>query len=464
LACGDRPESREGPNLYLAGLESTMKPPITGDSDRHPRAMILTIGVPADPRQDIVEALMAEVEASRPEEVVLIASGESHKNAKRMVRLMEESAAASGAGDRSPGEGETKPPAGRIVRLESAHDLEEAFLEANRAIERLIEKGIAPEEVAINFTSGTKMMSAGAVLSAVFNRCMQLRYVVGAEAGSKNRRVIRTHPGAVFALQDIRRARSLAMELRFKSAIDLLHGVDDSLLAASDRNLLAALIRVAEAYDAWQHFHPERFLEAYPGIDLSHPLLEPFVLKDGQLDEVRRLAEEMQNGEMGPYLLTDLFNNGLRQLEAGEPDDALIRLYRALELLAQWILLRDHGIDTNDVEVRRIPPRDRVGFEALRSLEDGLVKIGLRKAYDLLIILDTGVGRRFTESEPMKTFLQQRTRSILAHGIKPIDIPDPVEVFHAAAELIEVELSPFSDRCLQLQFPWIGVASKPRLD
>lgn len=421
-----------------------MKLQTSPDTGRRPRAMILTVGVPADPRQDIVEALVAEVEAGGPEEVVLIASGESYKNARRMVGLL--------AGEGASGNG----PASRIVRLESAHDLEEAFLEVNRAIERLIEKGIAPEDVAINFTSGTKMMSAGAVLSAVFNRCMQLRYVVGAEAGSKNRRVIRTHPGAVFALQDIRRARSLAMELRFKSAIDVLRGVDDSLLGDADRTLQTSLIRVAGAYDAWHHFHPERFLEIYPQIDLANPLLEPLRLREGQLDEVRRLAEEMQRGEMGPFLLTDLFNNGLRQLAAGEPEDALIRLYRALELLAQWILMRDHGIDTNDVEVRRIPPRDRVGFEALRSLEDGLVKIGLRKAYDLLIILDTAVGRRFMDSAPMKNFLQERTRSILAHGIRPIEIPEPGELFRAAAELIEVELEDFSERCRALQFPWIA--------
>lgn len=420
-----------------------MKLQPTPDTGRRPRAMILTIGVPADPRQDIVEALVAEVEAGRPEEVVLIASAESYRNAKRMAGLLaDEGAEGNGA-------------ASRIVRLESAHDLEEAFLEANRAIERLIEKGIAPEDVAINFTSGTKMMSAGAVLSAVFNRCMQLRYVVGAEAGSKTRRVIQTHPGAVFALQDIRRARSLAMELRFKSAIDLLRGVDDSLLGEGDRKLQAALIRLSEAYDAWHHFHPERFLEIYSSMEPANPLLEPLALRGGQLEAVQRLADEMKKGEMGPCLLTDLFNNGLRQLAAGEAEDALIRLYRALELLAQWILMRDHGIDTNDVEVRRIPPRDRVGFEALRSLEDGLVKIGLRKAYDLLIILDTTVGRRFMESAPMKNFLQERTRSILAHGIQPIEIPEPGELFHAAAELIEVELEDFGERRRALQFPWI---------
>lgn len=428
-----------------------MKPETPDPPGRRPRAMIITVGIPADPRLDILEPLAAEIEAGRPEEVVLIASGESARNAQRLAGLI---AAADGAGGAAGGNDRT-----RVVRLESAHDLEEAFLAANRAIERLAERGIAPEDVAINFTSGTKMMSAGAVLSAVFNRCMQLRYIVGAEAGSKNRRVIRTHPGAVFALQDILRARSLALELRFRSAIALLDGLDDSLLTEGDRALRASLQRVAEAYDAWHHFHPERFLEIYPGIDLTHSLLETFVLDDRRKGEVAQLAEEMQRGEMGPHLLIDLYNNGLRQLEAGEADDALIRLYRALELLAQWILRRDHGIDTNDVEVRRIPPRDRVGFEALRSLDDGLVKIGLRKAWDLLIILDTAVGRRYTASEPMKQFLSQRTSSILAHGIKPIDLPDPRGLFRSAAELIEVEIADFPERCRLLQFPWIGRAA-----
>jgi CRISPR-associated protein (TIGR02710 family) len=408
---------------------------------RQPRALIVTVGVPADPRQDIVEALVAEVEASRPEEVVLIASGESIKNAKRLSGLIE---------------GGTTGSAPSVVRLESAHDLEEAFLVANRAIESLIERGIAPEDVAINFTSGTKMMSAGAVLSAVFNRCMQLRYVVGAEAGSKNRRVIRTHPGAVFALQDIRRARSLAMELRFKSAMAVLEGVDDSLLADSDRRIQSSLIRIAEAFDDWHHFRPARFLELYPGIDFGHSLLEAFEMSAERLAAVERLAAEMLQGTPGPHLLTDLYNNGLRQLEAGETDDALIRLYRALELLAQWILVRDHGIDTNDVETRRIPPRDRVAFEALRSLDDGLVKIGLRKAYDLLIILDTAVGRRYVESEAMKQFLSQRTSSILVHGLTPAGVVDPSELFRDAAELIKVELPDFDAMSRSLQFPWIG--------
>lgn len=421
---------------------------------RRPRAMILTIGVPADPRQDIVDALVSEVEAERPERIVLIASSESLRNAKRLAGLIAGDGAEAAPVDASGGaDGRVT-----IVRLESAHDLEEAFLQANRAIEGLIEKGIEPEDVAINFTSGTKMMSAGAVLSAVFNRCMQMRYIVGAESGSRNRRVIRTEPSAVFALQDIARARNLAMELRFKSAIAVLQGVDDSLLTASERDLRRALIRVTGAYDHWHHFHPEKFLELYPGIAFGHPLLEEFQLGADRLEALRALAAGMQRRELGPHLIVDLYNNGLRQLRAGEPDDALIRLYRALEMLAQWILLRDFGIDTNDVETRRIPPRDRVGFEALRSLDDGLVKIGLRKAFDLLIILDTAVGRRFTESEPMKRFLAQRTSSILAHGLAPMDNENPDLLFRAGADLIKVELADFDAMSRSLQFPWIAPA------
>ena len=87
-----------------------------------------------------------------------------------------------------------EPDRCEIVRLESANDLEETFRKVNAAINHLHERGIRPAEIAINFTSGTKMMGSGAVLSAVFNRCMELRYLTGAQAGARRRTVIKTHP------------------------------------------------------------------------------------------------------------------------------------------------------------------------------------------------------------------------------------------------------------------------------
>lgn len=259
-------------------VQSTQSEPLADseiEPDPKPRALVVTVGVPSDPRLDLAEALATEIRAIKPEQLVLIASKESRKNAERLAELV-------GFEDRDC-----------IVQLDSAHDLEEAFLRVNRAIESIQGQGIDHEEIAVNFTSGTKMMSAGAVLSGVIKRCMELRYVVGAESGSKKRRIIRKHPGAIFALQDVRRARNLARAMRFKSAQDILRGIDNSLLEEADRSNQENLLLVCEAYDNWQHFRPARFLAIYAEVEFGPSTLDLFEMTDERLSMVRDLAAEM---------------------------------------------------------------------------------------------------------------------------------------------------------------------------
>jgi hypothetical protein len=146
----------------------------------------------------------------------------------------------------------------------------------------------------------------------------------------------------------------------------------------------------------------------------------------------------------------------MRRLLLGATEDALARLYRALEMLAQWVLDRDHGVDTNDVDTRRIPPRDRVSFDALRSIEDGLVKIGLRKCYELLIILKTPVGEAFAADPVMRQFLEKRSETILAHGMQPAEPDEASRFMQHAPPLFRIEIPDFEQRAHLLQFPWLS--------
>lgn len=403
-----------------------------------PRALIVTVGVPADPRVDLARALVDDIARLRPERLILVASAESHANAERLAGLLA-----------------FEPDKCEIVRLESAHDLEETFRKVNAAINHLHERGIRPAEIAINFTSGTKMMGSGAVLSAVFNRCMELRYLTGAEAGARRRTVIKTHPSAVFAYQDLLRGMNLIRELQFGPAASLLRNIDDSLLTGPGRHLRLQLMATAEAYGHREAFHPGRFLAAYERIEFGAAALEPFAMSEPQLGAVRRLAAEVQRGATGRDVLTELYNDGLRRLHYGAPDDAVIRLYRAMEFLAQWVLLRDFEIDSNDVDTRRIPPRDRVSYEATRSIEDGTVRLGLRKSFDLLVVLKTRVGMDYRKSASLREFLARRSTSILAHGLAPTDLADARTYFAAARQLFEVEIEKLTELCGLLQFPWI---------
>lgn len=411
--------------------------------EQKPKAIIMTVGLPGSEGGDVLDALQLDLNALRPETLALIASAQSVPNAQRMI-------------ERSGLDAEHC----EIVTLSGAHDLDEVFRATNALIQRLVARGYAPDQIAINYTSGTKVMGSGAVLSAVFNRIRELRYITGLasvrEGPERARhRLLTTKPGAVFAFQDLLAAHSMLLDLRFRSAHAALSAVEEDLLTPDERKLCTALSLLTRAYGEWDNFHPDRFLGFYSEIIFGQEMLEPFRLREGQLEAVRKVAEEMENVRPGPYIITDLFNNAGRRLALGRTEDALERLYRALEMMAQWVLLRDFKIDTNSVDTRRIPPRDRVRYEALRSMEDGQVRIGFHKAYELLGIYGSALGLAFSADPVMRNFLESRAESILGHGLHPASRDYAQGVLDHVRELIKIEIADLDEVERLLQFPWL---------
>jgi hypothetical protein len=407
------------------------------------KALIMTVGLPGDQGGDVLDALELDLAALKPARLILIASGQSLANARRMQER-------SGLG----------PDACQVINLASAHDMDEVFRQVNRAVRDLIDHGFSPDQIAINYTSGTKVMGAGAVLSAVYNKIRELRYITGLgavrESDRARRRVLVTQPAAAFAYQDLLESVQMMTDLRFQSARRTLERIDDAFLSPEDQSLHARLSVLSTAYDDWDNFYPDRFFDLYRTGDFSAPLLRPFRLEPSQMEAIAALVEERAQRQPGPGIIADLYNNAARRLLVGRPEDAFTRIYRALESLAQWILLRDCGIDTNDVDTRKIPPRDRVGYEALRSLDDGMVKIGLRKAFELLVILDTPVGRNFKGDAVIGSLLEKRSASILAHGYVPADAPMAEQFLAHAAALFRSEIPDFDALSRRLQFPWLN--------
>ncbi len=407
------------------------------------KALIMTIGLPGDQGGDVLDALILDLRAVEPEYLALIASTQSLPNARRMI-------------------GRTGLDQGRseIVELENATNLDEIFLKINLLIRRLAMKGYNSEQIAINYTAGTKVMGSGTVLSAVYNRIHELRYITGMNAiGEGNRmprhRILSTRPGAVFSYQELLRGRRMMLEGHFRTAHDTLERLDTELLTRQDHELFRSLKRLSLAYEAWDNFDPVRFRDLYATVQFVHEDLKSFRLPDRRFEAVKNLIGELRRGQPGPYTIADVLNNAHRRVDLGRISDAVSRMYRALEMFAQWILGRDYGIDTNQVDTRRIPPRDRVSFEALRSIDDGVVKIGLRKAFDLLNILEAPIGRAYHENRELDHFIQARSMSILAHGMQPDRPENLAEHLHSLSELFRIEIPDFRDLARQLDYPWV---------
>jgi CRISPR-associated protein (TIGR02710 family) len=114
-----------------------------------------------------------------------------------------------------------------------------------------------------------------------------------------------------------------------------------------------------------------------------------------------------------------------RRAEQRRFDDAVGRLYRVVELMAQTWLKQRHGIDTGNVDIARVPDAVKAIVARERS-EKGVIEIGLLLAWDVVAAFaDDPLGAYFqSERDAVQHFLGVRNRSLFAHGITPINARD----------------------------------------
>jgi CRISPR-associated protein (TIGR02710 family) len=398
-------------------------------------ALICTVGISQETRGDVRDALISEIQEVQPSFVSFIVSAETRRNAEHIA--VEAGVAADCV---------------EYVELATPHNLNAIFERVNDAIRRLHARGFDSADISVNYTSGTKVMSSAAVLAAVFNQCHEVRYIF--QGNGSPREVVRTRPEAAFAFRDLLMGRRLIREMRFQSARDLLSRIDQSLLSSYDVEALNAMRNIAIAYNHWDNFRYHEFICTMDKVPRNLDTIQKFLVDDNVMNMLGSLAHDLDERRYSPLVFSDMFNNAVRRRLEGQYDDAVARIYRAMEMLAQSVLKR-HDIDSDDVDTRRIPPRNRVSFEAMRSPDDGQIRIGMRKAYELLALLRAPLGLRFEENEELAQMLHERGQSILAHGTHSTGQDSCDALVRMVKALFESEIPDFQATCDTLQFPWL---------
>ena len=410
-----------------------------------PRALILTVGIqPRAQADEIVEALMRDVTAYGPDLVAIASTAQS----RPVAEALEEQVRAV-------------TPTVEHIALDSAHNLDHVFSRIRGAIADLRSRGFPRENIAVNYASGTKVMSSGLVLAAVFEGCGDLRYVRPARGLPLDQRLIALPASAIFAIRDIEQALLLGAELRFVSAGQILRRVPRQLLSAGEQQIVDDLTAIFEAYHQWDGFRVGRFLELYRQAAFAQPQLEAFRLDDASMALAEDLARDLKRRRPSPLICIELFNSAARRRRYGAMDDAVTRLYRALETLAQERLLNGYDIYANDLEAPKAPPRYRPDFEALRSLQDGRIRLGLRKAYELLYRLEDPLGIDFQSDPQMAQRLEERRDAILAHGFDAIAPDREAAFFDWARGFLANHIDRFEPLSRALQFPWLREPATP---
>jgi CRISPR-associated protein (TIGR02710 family) len=307
-----------------------------------------------------------------------------------------------------------------VERIQFIDDLQECYTRARDALAQARAKH--PDATIIaNYTGGTKTMTAGLALAAVDDARTEISLVTGTRT---NRERVEggteyAQPVAVWDVRARRRLDEVGRALQrydYPSAAAELEEMRRLPISPSLRGMVQAARDVCGGLDAWDRFQHERArraLQPYRG-RLQGPDWRP----------VWAMIDDLCRAEPADaYLVVrDLVLNAERRVAQGRYDDAVARVYRSLEMIAQLRLRREYGIDTSDVDLGKVPQGARSRLERQVSEEDSRVKASLRDAWELLTELGDGtLGEWFGQNRNrLLNFLKLRNGSILAHGLTPI--------------------------------------------
>jgi CRISPR-associated protein (TIGR02710 family) len=317
------------------------------------------------------------------------------------------------------------------------HQLRELASEVERWVAR--GRGAAAEhQVVVDFTGGTKCMSAALAVQAHRWPCL-FAYVGGTErtkngvgvvVSGKEQVVHAENPWDALGYQAVEEAIVLFDQGACAAAARLLDRAVRRLQDPARKRELNALKLLAEGYDAWDRFDHQaaaaRLNDVSKAANDVRILLGSRAKAEDLLTAVQvHHAHLMQlDASEGPSraLVADLLANARRRLDEGRYDDAVARLYRAIEALAQTRFGEAHGLpDTSTVPLDRIPPP--LHDEWAPAAADGMLKLGLQDDYRLLHALGDPLGAHFRQlglDDRQRSPLAARNASILAHGFQPI--------------------------------------------
>lgn len=291
-------------------------------------------------------------------------------------------------------------------------------------------------QVVVDFTGGTKCMSASIGLQASRWPCL-FSYVGGGErtkdgvgvvVSGTEKIVYQANPWDALGHQAVEDFVVLFDQHAFVAAARVAGLAKTRVGRPGRKRELAVLEQLAKAFDAWDRFEHQSSRTTLENVTKSENDLRAVLgapKGDRFLYDVACLASHLDAlcGTAAPsqHHVIDLLANAQRRRREGRVDDAVARLYRAIEAIAQVALKERHGIESTErVPVDRIPAPLRSEWES--RAREGVVAVGLQDAYALLASVNDPVGQRFREEELDGTTspLTARNRSILAHGFERV--------------------------------------------
>ncbi|HMN17089.1 MAG TPA: TIGR02710 family CRISPR-associated CARF protein [Ignavibacteriaceae bacterium] len=388
------------------------------------KVLIMTVGTGAS-GSDVAHGLFFSVKDSNPDILILVGSSKSFQTTlphlKNLINAENINL--------------------EIVEnlIEEVNDLENLHFQYSDIIKKLLKQGYSLNKICVDYTSGTKAMSAALVSAAIENKVGSLSYVYGdrgdggrVKSGTERRNSF--SPNKFYSKNIFDKAVELFNIYRFNSCIELLekHEFHPEYQGKSE-----LLIKLSKMFDAWDKFN---FSYAW---DISNNIhvekLKEFDLKNRFEIYYKPFLLKLKEKNLSYEKIFELIQNSGRRAKEGKYDDAVARLYRTLEMIGQIEFEKVFNCSTSDVKIENIPTEftDEIKTKYVDS-KDNKIKLPLRATFDLLNKNNNNLGHKFFENfERIEKVLNLRNYSILAHGSNTLNEKE----FSEADELIKSFLS-----------------------
>lgn len=316
----------------------------------------------------------------------------------------------------------------------NAEGLSECYKEIVIKLPDILKKwNVKESELVVDYTGGTKTMSVATTLATI-EWSSRYSYVGGVERSKdgvgivmngKEKMLFLDNPWNEIALMDQKKACILFNKARYASSSEVF-ALIETKVSENHKPLFKALKSMSEGYDLWDKF---KHNNARDKLYSCRDMLTAYATNNKKLENlisglrlnIHFLERVRENDEL---LAHDLISNAKRRaLLECKYDDAVARLYRSMESIAQFKLKSVYGISTSDVNEKLLPEGIKNEYRVkYRDEKDKKMKIGLYASYELLKTLADPLGKGFFEfyDKEIRGLLDIRNGSILAHGYRPV--------------------------------------------
>jgi CRISPR-associated protein (TIGR02710 family) len=148
------------------------------------------------------------------------------------------------------------------------------------------------------------------------------------------------------------------------------------------------------------------------------------------LEGIEKLKEGISElegqSQLIPGFIIDIFQNAKRRFILNRYDDCVGRLYRTLEAISQYFLLKEFDIQADNPDYSKMNPEALQLYKNDPNLGELPLKLDLKRSFILLFLHDHQLGKSLIRQSKkgfnfeLEGLLNDRNSSILAHGFKPV--------------------------------------------